>query len=172
MKQFITLSLFVLAIVAAGPVSAANDLKIGVVDFQKSLNSVNEGKRAKKNLESEFKRKQKQLEIQQEELKKMRDNLKNQAAVLSEEKLRTKQAAFQQKFMDLRKKAVEYQQEMAKKEAEMSNKILGQLRAIVEDLGKKEGFTLIVERSGDPVLYVDGKEDLTDRVVKLYNKKY
>lgn len=172
MKQVFIIGFLLLGLTVGGPLAAATDLKIGVVDFQKSLNTVNEGKAAKKKLEADFKRKQKQLEIQQKELEKMKQELQNQAIVLSEDKLRAKQTEFQQKFLDLRKKAVEYQQEMAKQEAELSNKILGKLKTIVEEIGKKEGFTLIVERSGDPVLYVGGKEDLTDRVVKIYNKKY
>jgi len=156
----------------SGTAVADAALKIGVVDFQKALNSVNEGKTAKKKLESEFKRKQKQLDIQQKELESMKIKLQEQAIVLSQDQLKAKQGEFQQKFMAFRKKATEYQQEMLKKESDLSGRILGRLKAIVGNIGKSEGFTLIVERSNDPILYVDSKDDLTDRVVKAYNKKY
>ena len=102
----------------------------------------------------------------------MKNDLQQQAAVLSQDKLKTKQGQFQQKFLALRKKAGEYQQEMMKKEAELSNKILGRLKDIVVTIGQKEGFTLIIEKSNDPVLYVESKDDLTDRVIKTYNKKF
>ena len=161
-----------LALTISGTAVADAALKIGVVDFQQALNSVDEGKTAKKQLEAEFKRKQKQLDIQQKELETLKNDLQAQAAVLSQAKLQKKQGEFQKKFLDLRQKAGAFQQEMLKKEAELSDKILGRLKTIVEEIGSKEGFTLIIEKSNDPVLYVESKDDLTARVIKVYNKKY
>ncbi len=173
MKRFLAICGLFAALSLSGTAIADAAIKIGVVDFQKALNSVNEGKNAKKNLETEFKRKQKQLDIQQKELEGLKNELQAQAAVLSQDKLQMKQGEFQKKFITLRQKAGEYQQEMMKKEAELSNRILGKLKTIVAEIGSKESFTLIVERSNDPVLYVDSsKEDLTDRVIKAYNKKF
>lgn len=162
--------LFVFAISGTAIADAA--ITIGVVDFQKALNSVAEGKTAKKRLESEFKKKQKQLDIQQKELESMKEKLQEQSVILSREQLQQKQGDFQEKFLAFRKKATEYQQEMLQKEAELSGKILTRLREIVQDIGQKEGYTLIVEKSNDPILYVESKTDLTDRVVSVYNKKY
>lgn len=170
-RVFISLGMLVVLAITQSAVAEAT-LKIGVVDFQKALNNVDEGKKAKKGLETEFKKKQKQLDIQQKELESMRDELKDQALVLSEDKVRAKQTELQDKFVEFRKKAVEYQQEMARREAELSGQILVKLKEIVSDIGQKEGYTMIVESSADPVLYVEGKEDLTDRVIKAYNKKY
>lgn len=172
MKRFLFLCGLMLIMAVSGTAVAEAAIKIGVVDFQMALNQVDEGKSAKKALESEFKRKQKQLDIQQKELEGLRDELQQQAAVLSKDQLEEKQGEFKQKFTTLRQKANEYQQEMLKKEAELSGKILGRLKDIVGDIGRKEGFTLIVEKSNDPVLYVESKHDLTDRVIKTYNQKY
>ena len=172
MKRLI-IALAAICMVSGSSLAVADAaLKIGVVDFQQALNSVNEGKDAKGRLEKEFKKKQKQLDIQQKELEAMKSQLQEQAAVLPQKKLQEKQAEFQEKFLALRKKAAEYQQEMMGKEAELSGKILGRLRDIVANIGQDEGYTLIVEKSNDPILYVESKEDLTSRVVKAYNKKY
>jgi outer membrane protein len=173
MKRFsILCGLFIIMLAVSSTAVAQAALKIGVVDFQTALNQVNEGKSAKKNLEAEFKRKQKQLDIQQKELENMKNDLQKQAAVLPQEKLQAKQGEFQQKFLALRQKAGEYQKEMMQKEAELSGKILGRLKEIIGDIGQKEDFTLIVEKSNDPVLYVESKHDLTSRVIKAYNSKY
>lgn len=171
--KVVLIGAFFLASLGIGrPVVAANELKIGVVDFQQALNEVNEGKAAKSKLEADFKKKQKQLEIQQKELEELRNKLQAEAAVLSEDKVREKQAEFQEKFLALRNKTLEYQQEMVVQEKELSGTILNKLKEIVAEVGKAEGYTLIVEKSGDPVLYVESKDDLTSRVVGLYNKKY
>lgn len=172
MKRLLIISGLFLAMAFSGSAVADAALKIGVVNFQKALNSVNEGKTAKKELESEFKKKQKKLDIQQKELEKMRQTIQEQAVVLSPEKLQQKQEEFQKKFLEFRQKAGEFQQEMVKRESELSNKILTRLTEIVEGIGKRDGYTLIVEKSNDPVLYVESKDDLTDQVIKVYNKKY
>lgn len=172
MKRFVTIIGLIFIIACSGTAVADAALKIGVVNFQKALNSVDEGKEAKKNLENDFKKKQKQLDIQQKELEAMRQELQEQAVVLPQDKLQAKQEDFQNKFLAFRKKAAEFQQEMVKRESELSSKILNRLKTIVEDIGKQEEYTLILEESGDPVLYVESKDDLTDRVIKAYNKKY
>ncbi len=147
-------------------------IKIAVVDFQQALNGVNEGKTAKQRLEGDFKKKQKQLDIQQKELEALKNELQQQAAVLPQDKLRQKQADFQKKFVELRQKAGQFQQEMVKQESELSAKILGKLKVIVGEIGRAEAYTLIVEKSNDPVLYVESKDDLTSRVIKEYNKRH
>ena len=172
MKRFAMIFGLILIVACSGTAFADIALKIGVVNFQKALNTVDEGKKAKENLENDFKKKQKQLDIQQKELESMRKELQEQAVVLPQDKLQQKQEDFQNKFMAFRKKAAEFQQEMVKQESELSSKILGRLKEIVEDIGKKENYTLILEESGDPVLYVQSKDDLTDRVIKVYNDKY
>jgi len=172
MKRFLTIVGLIVIVACSGTAVADAALKIGVVNFQKALNSVDEGKAAKKKLESDFKKKQKQLDIQQKELETMRQELQEQAVVLPQDKLQAKQENFQNKFLAFRKKAAEFQQEMVRRESELSSKILGRLKTIVEGIGKKEDYTLILEQSGDSVLYVESKDDLTDRVIKAYNKKH
>ena len=53
----------------------AQQLKIGLVDFQKALNEVEEGKRAKAGLKAQFESKQKALNAKQESLKKLKNEL-------------------------------------------------------------------------------------------------
>ena len=145
--------------------------KVAVVDFQQALNSVNQGKKAKAALKKEFEAKQKKLDLMQNELKKMKENIEKQRVVLSEGALRSKEEAFKKKFLDLQQKIAQYRQEMATRETEATGKILERLRALVADVGKKEGYDLIVEKSQDVVLYSKSKDDLTSKVITLYNKK-
>ncbi len=157
---------------SAAESAAAADLKIAVVSFQQALNEVEQGKTAKASLKAEFDAKQKKLDLQQDELKKMREDLDKQRLVLSQEALRTKEEGFNKKFMDLQKNFGDYRQQIAEKEARITTQILKNLRGICEDLGKKEGYTLIVENSQDAVLYAAAKDDLTVRVIKIYNDKF
>lgn len=171
MKKAVVFSI-VLAVVSAGRAFAADNLKIGMVNFQQALNEVEQGKRAKAALKSEFDSKQKKLDLQQEELKKLQADLEKQKAVLSQDAMMAKQKDFSEKYMELQKSMAGYRDELVGKEAKMTGQILDNLRKIIGEIGQKEGYTLIVETSQDAVLYAQAKEDLTKRVVTTYNQRY
>lgn len=147
-------------------------IKIGVVNVQEALNGVEQGKKAKANLKAEFDAKQKRLDLQQDELKKMREELDKKRLVLSPADLQGKEEQFSKKYMELQKNFADYRQEIVQKEAQYTASIVKNLKEICAEIGKKEGYTLIVESSQDAVLFAGAEEDLTSRVVKMYNQRY
>jgi outer membrane protein len=151
---------------------AAENLKIGMVNFQQALNQVEQGKRAKAALKSEFDAKQKKLDLQQQELKQMQAELEKQKSVLSQDAMMAKQKTFSDKYLELQKSMAGYRDELVSKEAKMTGQILTNLKTVVAEIGQKEGFMLIVETSQDAVLFAKANEDLTNRVVTLYNQKF
>lgn len=162
-----------LALVHPGsPVCAAENLKIGMVNFQQALNEVEQGKRAKAALKSEFDSKQKKLDLQQEELKRLQEGFNKDKAVLSQEAMASKQKAFSEKYLELQKSMQSYREDLVQREAKMTSQILQNLKKVVAEIGQKEGFTLIVETSQDAVLYAQAKEDLSGRVITTYNQRY
>ncbi len=171
MKKAVVFAILV-AVFGLGQALAAENLKIGMVNFQQALNDVEQGKRAKAALKSEFDAKQKKLNLQQEELKQMQADLEKQKTVLSQEAMASKAKTFNDKFMELQKSMASYRDELMVKESKMTGQILKNLKSIIADIGQKEGFTLIVETSQDAVLYANATTDLTGRVVTMYNQKF
>ena len=92
-------SLAPLAMVWVAEGALAADGKYGVVDMQQVILSVEEGKAARAQLEGEIKAKESELQKQKEELDKMNNEWKNQAALLSEDARMKKQQEFQEKFL-------------------------------------------------------------------------
>ena len=146
----------------------AEGLKIGVVDFQRALNEVPEGKNAKARLKSEFQAKKKSLEVKQNELKAMKDSLQQKALTLSKEALIQKENEFRQNYAELQKTLMTYQQEMATKEAEMTKNIIIKLKNTVAAVGQQEGYAMIFEKSQDSLLYAPNAVDLTSKVIAQY----
>ncbi len=150
----------------------AEDIKIGTVNFQNALNEVEQGKKAKAALKAEFDAKQAKLTAQQEELKRLQEEAQKQASVLSQEAMAAKQKAFQEKFLELQKNMGGFREELMRREGKMTGQILDNLKQITAEVGQKEGFSLIVETSQDAVLYAKSKEDLTARLITLYNQRF
>ncbi len=161
-------------LLVAGPAAGAadNSIKIGVVNFQEALNGVEQGKTAKANLKSEFDARQKRLDLQQEDLKKMRDELEKKRLVLSPTDLQNKEEAFNKKYLELQKNFADYRQEIVQKEGVFTAAIIKNLKELCAEIGKQDGYALIVESSQDAVLFASAKEDLTSRLIKLYNQRY
>ncbi|MBI1908950.1 MAG: OmpH family outer membrane protein [Deltaproteobacteria bacterium] len=150
----------------------SSGIKIGLVNFQKCLNSVEQGKKAKEALKAEFDTKQKKLDLQQNELKRIRDDVEKQKLVMSEEALRSKENDYKTKVMEIQKNLGDFRQDLMTKEGKMTSLILENLRKLVAEVGQKENYTLIVEGSQDAVIYTASKDDLTDKIISLYNQRY
>jgi outer membrane protein len=147
---------------------ASECAKLGYVDLNRALNEVNEGRAAKAKLERDGKKKRQKLEIMQKELKDMKEDLDKQRLILSQEALREKETQFQQKFLELQKTTVQFEKEFAEKEASFIKPISEKLKRVIEDLGAKEGYTMILPK--EVALYSPAGTDLTDRVIASYNK--
>lgn len=144
-------------------------MKFGMVDFQRALNETNEGKKAEAALNAAMTEKKKKFDILKSELDAMKQDFEKQRLVLSGAPLEEKKQALQKKLIELEQTGATYENELGNKKAEALRKILTGLQSVVQDIGQKEGFTLIFEKSGGGVLFSSGAQDITDRVIKTYN---
>ncbi len=170
MRKLLILAVFSLLLVV-GSRSHAEGLKIGVVDFQRALNEVNEGKSAKAKLKGEFSAKQSQLEARQTELNAMRDSLQKSAANMSKEALQLKEKEYRDKFVELQKMLGQFQKDMGTKESEITKNIVVKLKQVTSEVGTAEKFTMIFEKSQDTLVYATNAEDVTSKVIAKYNSR-
>ena len=71
--------------------------------------------------------------------------------------------------MELSEKMSGFKLELQTKEARVTGGILNAMKNIVGEIGRKEGYAMILEKSQDVVLYSPGDADLTVRVIREYN---
>ena len=150
---------------------AAEEMKMGFVDMQKAIQETAAGKKAKKDLEDEFNKKKKELEKKEADLKKMNDDLEKKSLVLTDEVKQKKAQELQQEMLKYREVVAKSQMEIQKKERDLTAPIVQKLRDIVDEIAKKEGFTMVLEKSEQSVLWAKKDLDLTDRVIKEADKK-
>ncbi|MGZ3744573.1 MAG: OmpH family outer membrane protein [Pseudobdellovibrionaceae bacterium] len=156
-------------VLASGLVHAA-EMKIGVVDMQKAIQSTAAGKKAKAELEGEFNKKKKELEKKEADLKKMGEDLERKKSVLSEEVLGKKQAEFQEEMLKYRDVVGKSQIEIQKKERDLTAPILEKMKKSIEKVAKEKGYTMVLENN-QMVLFSTPESDLTNDVVKSYEKE-
>lgn len=151
--------------------SPSAELKVAVVDFQRAINETEEGKQAERTLNSALAEKKKKFEIMKGELEGMRQDFEKQRLVLSGKPLEEKRNALQQKLIELEQTGAGYEQEMMQKKAEALKKIVIGLQEVVQQIGQKEAYDFIFEKSQGGVLFSSGAEDITERVIQTYNTR-
>lgn len=145
--------------------------KYAVVDMQKIILSVSEGKAARAKLEKEIKSKEKELQSKKAELDKLNKSWKEQAPLLSESARLKKQQEFQQKFITLRNQEMTFQAEIKRKEQQATQGIAVKVSKFVADLAKKKGYDMVFESSSSGLIYLKDPNDITDEVIKVYESK-
>ncbi|MBN2342908.1 MAG: OmpH family outer membrane protein [Deltaproteobacteria bacterium] len=152
--------------------ASAKEVKIAFVDLRRALNETNEGKRAMKKLQKEKDKLQKKIDKKEESIMKMQDKLKEQQSILSQEALQKKAQEYYQAIQELQQSYAQFQQELAQKEMKATQDILVKMETIVAEMGKKDGYTMIYDRSVGAVVWAPAHLDLTDQLIQLYNEKY
>lgn len=160
---------FVLVLCLMGTNAFAADMKIGLVDMQKAIQSTAAGKKAKTELETEFEKRKKELQKKETDLKKMSDDLEKKRSVMSEEVLGRKQAELQQEMLKYRETLSKNQNEIQKKERDLTQPILEKMRKTIQEVAKEGGYSYVLENS-PMVLFADPAHDLTDKVIKAFEK--
>jgi outer membrane protein len=165
-------ALFLVAVTLLGAWTgraAAQQTKIAVVDMQRALMEVDEGRKAKGQLKQLFDQRQKTLDKQQEDLRTLKEGIEKQRDVLSREVYAKKVEELQKALAELQQTYVEFQRELASKEAELTKPLIDRMQRIVRHLGQSEGYSLVLERGEAGVIFVPSNLDLTDLLIQRYN---
>ena len=168
-KNFIgILVLIIIGGLLTGRVYSA-DLKIGWLDMQKAVNECNAGKETKKALIKEAERDQRAITEKQNELKEMKESLEKQVLLLTPEARMTREQGFRTKLRDFQRWGEDVQNELNQKRIEMERNIASNLIKVVQAIGTNEGYTVILQKNENILLFSSNSTDLTDRVIKAYD---
>jgi len=166
--------LLLVALVALlGWATGAQDepIKIGVVDVDQAMNSTEEGKAARE----EFSRKQREADAEVQPMadrfRELQEELKGKKYVLSDEALFGKQVELAELQNRIDNKIKELQGQLKIDQGRLEAPLRAKLLEIVEEIGKEQGFTLIMARDTPGVMYTREAIDITDEVVVRFDRK-
>lgn len=170
MKTIIsTLATLTLLAFLSVPAFAADVAKIGVINFEKVLNESSYGKVSQKQLKTKWADLQKKLDTEKKAIEDFSLAIERESLVLSPEKQREKQRELRDRIADLQKMGKDYTEEFQIMQNQRINQIQKDVFTIANDMGKKEGYLLIIERKVGGVIYAPSQVDITDEVIKAYN---
>ena len=151
-------------------VSPAFSIEIGVVDLNEALNQSEPGIRSKNILERRGRQKQQEFKLEESELRKLADDLRNNPLLAPKAK-EDKQQELITRQQQLREKVRAFEQEMRLEERRLSESIFKELKTVIRSISINEKLDLVLEKNAAQViLYM--KEDtteITQKVIDEYN---
>ncbi len=150
---------------------AAQAVKIGVVDLQKLQKDSKTFQKASVGVKKKFDDMQQKLNDERNALARLDEDLRKQSMMLSLDAQEDKKRELDKKQRQFKFMYDEFTQEMKDTEMDAIKKVMKDLEKIVEGIGKKEGYTIILERRTLGLLFFNNAIDLTDRVTEAYDKQ-
>ncbi len=151
-------------------VSPAISIEIGIVDLNEALNQSEPGIRSKNVLERRGRQKQQEFKLEESELRKIAEDLRNNPLLAPKAKEDKKQEliARQQK---LRENVRSFEQEMRLEERRLSEAIFKELKTVIRSISINEKLDLVLEKNAAQVILYMKKDttDLTQKVIDEYN---
>lgn len=170
MKKFLYFAGFILFLFVFTNYAEA-ELKIGVVDLFKVLNESEEGKKAVNELQSMVESRQKTLDEKQKKIQTLKEEYEKKKTVLSEEARKSKEDEIERLSRELQRTAADYQVELQKKQNEITQSMLKEIRQIINDFAKQEGYHIIFEKAEQILIYTTADVDITEKIISLFNQK-
>lgn len=150
-------------------VSAYAQQKVGYIDIKVVIRDSKAGKAANSSFQKEVETKRAVIEQKRKALEDMRQDFVKNRSVMSESKIKTMAESIERKQKDLERTTEDVRVELQRKDLELTQNVLKDIEAIVNEIGKKESFDLIVERSEAGILFGSDASDITQKVVTAYD---
>jgi len=161
----------VLSIFLTGTLATAAE-KIGVVDMREIMMKSDAGKKAAEEFGKLVEKDRAKIQAMEAELKKDKDEIDKQRSVLKESALREKETAHQKKFRDYQLMVKDANEELQMRDQELSKKLIPDILKVVQAIGEKDKYTLIIDVGSIPVAYFAKESNLTARVIEEFNKTF
>jgi outer membrane protein len=148
---------------------AADVAKIGVIDLQKVLETSGFGKAIQAELKKQKEQMESDLKQKGSEIEKISKRLERESMVMSKEMREDKEREQRIKINDFKSLQKKYRSDLQKIEVQLMNQLQIDIKEIVDAIGKKEGYLMIINKYS--VLYSPASTDITDDLIKKLDVK-
>ena len=160
------------AAVLTGSLGATDEgLKIGIVDLDQAVSSTKEGKAAREELERKSRDAESSLQPLIERYQEMAKEFESKQFVLSDDARFQKQLDLKELRDEIEAKQKQLQGQLEVARERLVNPLRTKLGAIVEEMGRTGGFSLIMMRNTPGLIYTREALDITDMVISKFNEE-
>ena len=144
--------------------------KIGFINLQEIMQNSNAGKKAAEEFKKFYEKETQEIKSSEKELKKMKDDLEKQSSIMTQSSQKEKETVYQKKLRDYQLLVNDTNEELKKRDQEMTQKLMPGIMKIVRTIAEKEKFTLVIDVATMPIPYYAKENDFSKKVIEEYNK--
>jgi len=144
--------------------------KIGFINLQEIMQNSNAGKKAADDFKKFYEKETQEIKTAEKELKKMKDELDKQGSIMTQSSQKEKESAYQKKLRDYQLLVNDTNEELKKRDQEMTQKLMPGIIKAIKVIAEKEKLTLVLDVVSMPIFYHAKESDITNKVVEEFNK--
>jgi outer membrane protein len=153
-------------------VAATNDpVKVGFVDVERVLATSDKGKAARDELERKGREAQQRLAPIAEQLEAMGKELESKQFVMSEDAVRAKQLDMVELRNRYENKAKEEEGQFKIEQQRLLGPLVERLASVIKEVGRDNSFSVILRTDTPGLEYRREALDITELVIKSFNRK-
>jgi len=127
------------------------------------------GKAAKANIEKMRQEKQAEIDSQLKEIQDLKALIEKNGALMGEENKAEKVEELQRMYKNYKRMVADAKEELASEDSKLVSTILEKADGVLKQVAKKEKYSIIL-KDPDAIGYLDPKVDITDAVIRSFNK--
>ncbi|MGD8590670.1 MAG: OmpH family outer membrane protein [Chromatiales bacterium] len=157
---FVMISILVMPLLTS--IAYAESYRIGYVNATRVFEESPQYEAARKRLETEFSRREKELLSNQKQLKQLEEKLQRDGAVMSESEVKRLERDILSRSRKLKNAQTEFREDLNLRQNEEFKKLRAQIREVIQEVGKSENIDMIMS---DGVVYYSKRIDISDKVL-------
>jgi outer membrane protein len=151
--------------VAALSTAQAQELKIGYVNSERVLREAVPAKAALARMESDFGKRDRELNDQAARFKSAAEQLEKDAPTLAESERNRRQRDLVEQERDIQRKRREFQEDLNQRRNEETQALVERANKVIKQIFDAEKYDLIVQDA----VFFSPRVDITDKVIKALN---
>ncbi len=159
---------------SAALLPAQTPAKVAIINIQGAIVATKDGAKARESIQKKFEPRFKQIEAQNNEVQKLRNQLTTLANTASQEVRGKISSEIDDKQKKLQWDSEDLQNELQQEEGKLVNEIGQRMMQVIDEYAKAQGFALVLDVSSQqsPVLWAANGIDITQQIVELYDKRF
>lgn len=170
MKKIMIIIAVAILATALGSTASAEEMKLAFIHTQKVILETKAGKDGYAKLEQIVEDYRQQMQAQEDLIKSMEEELAKQGKMLSDDARLEKREELQKAYKEYSRLKEDAKAEVANREKALLDKIIDQLADVINQVARDKGYTMILDAEGPSVLYADESKDISDLIVKEFDK--
>lgn len=145
---------------------SAQAAKIGVFEVQKVMRESKTFEGYRQDLMKQIEAKRKPLRDREESAKATEEKLRKEGEKLPVNERRALEERLANDARDIRRLREDFEIEVRKLDTQLAQKALGMISGVVKNIGEREGYTVIFEKSAAGVAYFKDTVDITGKIIQ------